>query len=487
MKKIIFINPPTPELGVMVIRDLDRSGRKTREKTIWPQTNLAYLAAVMKGKDFNVELMDCIADEIYWSELGGNFEEIIEKKKPDYILFNAISSTISNDMRVASLAKKVGAKSIAVGSHVTALPKESIEKFKDLDFVIEGEAEETLPELVDTVEKGGDLSLVKGIAYRKENGEAIANEKRPLIKDLDSLPIPLHELMPIEKYNLPFIGSKFTFVTASRGCPFRCMFCRSPIAWNRIFRQRSNDSILAELRYLKKLGIKNILFHSDTFTVNKKEIIELCKRMVNENLGIRWMCNSRVDTVDIETLEWMKRAGCEMVMFGLESGSQKVLDNARKDITVEKIRESVNNAARAGIKVWGYFIIGLPGENKETVDETIKLAKELPLTLANFAVASPYPGTDFFKLVTEEGWLTSSNWEDFDQNYSAIVDYPDFSSEEIVGSMKRAYKEFYLRPRAVWNMLKGIRSFHDVKVLTDVAWTHFKWILFYKKSAKPAK
>mgnify|MGYP001593919417 CR=1 FL=1 len=479
MKKIIFVNPPTPEKGVMVIRDLDRSGRKTREKTIWPQTNLAYLAAVMKNEGFDVEIMDCIADKIYWDK----FEKIIDKKKPDYILFNSISSTISNDMRTASIAKENGAKSIAVGSHVTALPKKSMEKFTDLDFVTMGEAEETLKELVMFVENKKDFAGVLGIAWRNGGG-IVVNEKRPLIKNLDSLPIPLHELLPINKYNLPFIGSKFTFVMESRGCPFRCTFCRSPIAWNRVFRTRSSDSIFKELQYLKKIGVKNILFHSDTFTVNKNIVIELCKKIIDNNLKIRWMCNSRVDTVDRETLDWMKKAGCEMIMYGIESGSQKVLDLSKKDITISKIIETVKNTRTAGIKVWGYFIIGLPGEDKETIEQTIKLAKELPLTLANFAVAAPYPGTEFQSLALEKGWLKSDNWEEYDQNYSAIVSYPDFTADEIIKTMKRAYKEFYFRPKVFWGLLFGIRSLHDIIVWTDVVFSHLKWVIFYKNKKK---
>lgn len=482
MKKILFVNPPTPEKGVMIIRDLDRSGRKTREKTIWPQTSLAYLAAVMKNEGFDVDVVDCIADKIYWDK----FEKIIEKKKPDYILFNSVSSTISNDMRTAVIAKKNNAKSIAVGSHVTALPQKSMEKFHDLDFIIMGEAEETLKELISFIEEKKDIASVLGISWRK-NGTVITNGKRPLIKNLDTLPIPLHELLPIKKYNLPFVGSRFTFVMESRGCPYRCIFCRSPIAWNRIFRTRSSDSIFKELEYLAKIGVKNILFHSDTFTVNKNVVIDLCKKIIDSGLKIRWMCNSRVDTVDKEILEWMKKAGCEMIMYGIESGSQKVLDISKKDITIAKIIETVKNTDKAGIKVWGYFIIGLPGENKETVEQTIKLAKDLPLTLANFAVAAPYPGTEFQSLSIENGWLKSNNWEEYDQNYSAIVSYPDFSAEEIVKSMKRAYREFYFRPSVVVKLLKGIRRPHDIFVWVDVIISHLRWLFFYKKSGNPSK
>lgn len=473
--KFLFINPPTPERGVLVIRDLDRSGRKTREKTIWPQISLAYLATVMRDK-FDVEIMDCIAEEIYWDDLGGDFEKRLEKIEPKYVLFNVISSTLTNDMRVGEVAKKNNAIAIAVGSHISALPEESLKNFQTVDFIIIGEAEETLKELVDTIEGGGDLSTVKGIGWRR-NGEIVINEKRPLIENLDFLPIPLHELLPIDKYNLPFIGSHYTFVMSDRGCPYGCIFCRSPIAWNRKFRSRSAKSIIQELKRLEELNIRNFAFHSDVFTLNKERCIELCKTMIGEKLNLRWICNSRADVVDEELLSWMKKAGCYMVAYGFESGSQKVLDLVHKGITVEQIKKSAFWTHRAGIKVWGYFIIGLPGETWQTVKETIALAKELPLTLANFAVAAPYPGTDFYNLVKEKGWLTSDNWEKYDQNYSAIVNYPTISNKEIEKAMKMAYKEWYFRPVTILNVLKGIKSFNDLKIIFDVAWTHLKWML----------
>ena len=299
-----------------------------------------------------------------------------------------------------------------------------------------------------------------------------------MIKNLGDLPIPCHQLLPISKYNLPFIGKRYTFVTTSRGCPYECIFCRSPILWNRKARSRSVKSIIKELDLLKKLKIKNFLVHSDVFTVNRKIAIELCKTMINRKFKFKWICNSRVDTVDEELLIWMKKAGCWMINYGIESGSQKVLDRAKKGITVSQIKKAVILTKKIGIKVWGYFMIGLPGENWQTVDETIKLAKELPLDLANFAVAAPYPGTEFYKLAKRKGWLISSNWEDFDQNYSPIVNYPQISSQEICRAMKKAYLIWYLRPSAIYSLISGIKSWSDLKTLIKVAFTHVKWIVF---------
>ncbi len=475
-RRILFVNPPTPQKGVVIIRDIDRSGRTSMEKTIWPQTSLAYLAAVMKENGFEVEIIDCIAEKIYWNA----FEIIIQQKRPDYLLINVISSTINNDMKAAEIGKKIGTTTIVVGPHVTVLPEQTLKDFSFIDFAILGEAEETIKDLINSIEQKiaiDDFAKIKGICFRNKD-RIISTGKRPLINDLNSLPIPLHELLPINKYNLPFIGRRYTFVTTSRGCPYRCIFCRSPINWDRQVRYRSAESIIKELEYLKKINVKNFLIHSDIFTVNKDIVINICKEIINKNWKFRWICNSRVDTVDREMLVWMKRAGCVMISYGIESGSQKVLDMANKGITIEQTKEAVKLTQKAGIKVWGYFIIGLPGETKETVEETIQLSKNLHLDLVNFAVATPYPGTEFYEMSLKNNWLVAKRWEDFDQNCSTAVSYLGMSNGEIKKATSRAYKKWYFRPVAIWKLLSGIRTFSDIKTLFSVAFTFVRWMFF---------
>ncbi|MFH1447919.1 MAG: radical SAM protein [Candidatus Micrarchaeota archaeon] len=469
MKSILFINPPATRRGEVIIRDLDRSGRKSMENTIWPQTSLAYLAAVMKPTH-DVDVIDCIGLDMYWPE----FEKELEERKPDYVLFNVISSTLGNDMRVAESAKRNGGVTIAVGPHVTAIPEETLEGFTHVDYILIGEAEETLRELIDTIEDGKDPRKVKGIAFRRD-GNIVVTPERPLT-DLEELPIPLHELLPIHRYNLPFIGKRYTFIVASRGCPYRCTFCRSPVTWKWKVRVRSAESIIRELRYLKGIGVRNFMFHTDVFTIDREVLITLCKKMVEEKLGMRWVCNSRVDTVNEEKLSWMKKAGCWMIAYGIESGSQAVLDNVSKGINREQIETAVTLTKRAGIKIWGYFIIGLPGENSQTVNETIELSKRLDLDLVNFAIGTPYPGTLFYKEAKEKGWLVAERWEQYDQNYSPAVSYPEFSDKDILKAIKRAYLAWYLRPKAVLKIIGGIGSFHDAYVLFRVAVNHIMFI-----------
>jgi len=470
MSKVLLVNSPSPDRYIY-IRDVNRSGRRSREGTIWPQTSLAYIAAMVKNSGHSVDIIDCIADNINWA----GCRKILEETKPDYIITNPISSIVTNDLYVTYLGKTIGSITIAVGPHVTALPKESLNEYPSLDFVVMGEAEITVCELINCLEKKGNLESVDGIAFR--NGkEHVLTKKRKLISNLDDLPLPLHELLPIKKHRLPYIGKNYTFVLSSRGCPYLCTFCRQPIMWERLVRTRSAKSIFQELQYITKIGINNFMFHSDTFTIDRDVVIDLCKMVVDSKMKLRWCCNSRVDTMDEEMLCWMKRAGCWLINYGIETASDEILKNVKKGgtATVVKAYDIVKLTKKTGIKVWGYFIIGLPGETKETIEETINMAKGLPFDIVNFAVGTPYPGTEFYKEAKEKGWLESKSWEDFDQNYSAIVSYPGLSSTDIIKGIRNCYLKWYLRPIGILSFLKGISNFYFAKKMFNIALDHIQ-------------
>jgi anaerobic magnesium-protoporphyrin IX monomethyl ester cyclase len=468
---VLFINPPSPDRHVY-IRDINRSGRRSRERTLWPQTSLAYLAAVARGKGLSVDVIDCIALRMSWSEL----KKVLEKASPRVVVTNAISSIISNDLQTTFLGKFFGAATVAIGPHVTSLPRETLERFPSLDVCILGEAEATVAELVPALIGGKPLGSIRGIAYRGPKGRIRITPRRPFIENLDDLPMPLHELLPIKSYRLPYIGSSFTFVLASRGCPYQCTFCRQPIMWERKVRKRSARSILRELACLDGIGVRNIMFHADTFTIDREIVMDLCRGIVDRRLPVRWICNSRVDTVDSEMLAMMKRAGCWMIAYGVETGSDEILRNVKKGgrHTVQQARDAVAWTRNAGIEVWAYFIMGLPGESRRTVRETIAFARSLPADIVNFAVGAPYPGTELLTQARENGWLESEAWEDFDQNYSAILSYPGFSSGDTMKSIRRAYLEWYLRPKGAVAFLKGIRSWRDLGTLAGIGLDHLR-------------
>ncbi len=472
MTDILIINPPSPDKSI-IIRDFNRSGRTSKEQIIWPQTSLAYLAA-MVPPDLKVEIIDCIAEKIDWPA----FIKILNEKKPRYVVSHVITSTAQNDFRVFRETKKANPNvaTITMGPHVTELPERTLEENPALDYVMIKECELTFKELIENLEeKRRDLKGIRGLAWRNEKGKIVINEMRPYIKNLDDLPLPRHDLLPLNKYVFPFIASCFTFVMASRGCPFACTFCRQPIMWSQTVSTRSPQSILKELRWLKELGIKNFIFHSDVFTIYKDIVKEVCQMMIDENLNLSWACNSRVDTIDEETLRLMKKAGCWMIAYGFESGSQKILDLCEKKSTVEQGRKVAELTNKIGIKIYSYFIIGLIRETKETIKETINFSKNIPASFAIFHIASPYPGTKFYQQVKDNNWLLSEKWEDINQGGTSPINYPELSDKEIMRGIKRAYWSFYLRPSAIFKILTSVKNFSDLKHLISAGFGQLFW------------
>jgi radical SAM superfamily enzyme YgiQ (UPF0313 family) len=465
---ILIVNPPSPD-GSVYMREVCRCGRQSREGMIWPQTSLAFIAGAVDQR-FSVEIVDCIGEKMDWRR----FEQILRQKRPKYLVTYLISSIIYNDLRAAELAKELGATTIAIGPHVTTMP-ESVGEFPAVDYAIRGEVEETIVELLDELEAGRKPSAVQGIAFRGEDGVVITPD-RPLLGDLGKLPRPRQDLLPLKDYRMPMIDGPFTMVTTSRGCPYPCIYCRKMALWGNRVRLRPVDDIFSELVWLHELGVDNVVFLADLFTVNRKQVIDLCRRIVEAGLPLKWQCNSRVDHIDEELLSWMKRAGCWQIAFGLESGSQEILDIAKKGITVEQIEHAINLVNRFGIKAWGYFIIGLPGETPETIRATIDLAKRLPLNLALFHVAVPYPGTEFNDMAQAGGWLLSDRWEDLDMNYSAIVEYPQLSAAQIDRAAKRAFFEWYMRPGPVLRLLGSVRDTQTLKTVGRNIWRHAQWL-----------
>ena len=332
---------------------------------------------------------------------------------------------------------------------------------RDLLDHLEGRIEDRSPEIKELFDKHDplyapalqnnaevDLSKIKGIAWRNGD-EIVVNEMRFFIQDLDDLPVPMHELLPLTKYRMPLIKGPFTFIVTSRGCPAGCTYCIKHVSYQYSVRLRSPDKIMEELWRLKSLGIHNIHMYADLFTVNRDQVVELCERMIAEDIQIKWTCNSRVDYVDEEMLQLMGKAGCWFISWGIESGNEQILKHARKGAYPDKAERALRWAKQAGIKNWGYFIIGLPGETEETIRETIDFAKKLPLDIALFHVAAPYPGTPFFFEVVENNWFRpGTRWEQVDMDRGTVLDYPGLPAERLLYWQKRAFPRVGLQARA---------------------------------------
>jgi radical SAM superfamily enzyme YgiQ (UPF0313 family) len=266
-------------------------------------------------------------------------------------------------------------------------------------------------------------------------------------------------------------------VVTSRGCTAGCRYCIKHVSYQWSVRLLSPERIMRELWHLHELGIHNIHMYADLFTANRAQVMELCERIIAEGLKIRWTCNSRVDYVDAEMLRMMGRAGCWMISWGIESGNEAILKRAAKGADPTKARQALTWAHQAGIKNWGYFIIGLPGETEETIRQTIAFAKQLPLEIALFHIAAPYPGTPFFFEVVEKGWFREgTRWEEVDMDKGTVLQYDNLSAEDLMYWQKRAFREWALRPGPAWTYLKMLVSdTHTFKRAVRVGLEHFKW------------
>jgi radical SAM superfamily enzyme YgiQ (UPF0313 family) len=495
---IMLVNPPTPD-GELWIRTQHRVGRRTRENMVWPQVSLAQMAALLHPV-YKVQVVDCNAERMGWPE----FTKLLDKYQPKYYLTQLTAPTLENDMYGCFLAHARGAKTIAFGTHITPIPLETMRPFPSLDYALVGEPDLTIRDLLDHLEnkidqrspeikrifdkhdpmykpsfnEDGSVNMhgIKGIAWRK-NGETILNFPRPFVADLDDLPIPMHELLPLQKYRMPYIKGPFTFMLTSRGCPAGCKYCIKHVSYQYATRLRSPKLVLEEMWYLKKLGINNIHMYADLFTVNRDQVIEMCNMMIEQKIDIKWTSNSRVDFVDEEMLVLMGKAGCRFISWGLESGNEAILKNAHKGADPAKAERALRWAKKAGIMNWGYFIIGLPGETEETVRQTIDFAKKLPLDIALFHVAAPYPGTPFFFEVVKNKWFRpGTRWEHVDMDKGTVLDYPGMSAERLLYWQKRAFREWAFRPGPAFTYLKMLLyDWSTLKTALNVGFQHLLW------------
>ncbi len=494
---VLLVNPPAPDGGIW-IRSQHRVGRKSRENMYWPQVELAQMAALLV-KDYKVQIIDAIGERLSWLE----FERRLRAASPKYYLTEVTAPTLQNDMYGVFLAKAIGAQTMAFGTHVTPLPYETMEPFPALDYILRGEPEMTLREIVDTLEgkpttdpsivklltdtgshvptksyaeTNGDLSHIKGLIWRKD-GKVVINPDRPFIPNLDDLPTPLHNLLPLDKYRGPMMKGAYSFVVPSRGCSAGCIYCIKHVSYQWSLRLRSPENIMKELRLLKSLGINYVQFYADLFTLSRDQVVGLCKMMIDEKIDMHWMSNSRVDYVDEEMLQLMAKAGCWMISWGIESGSYEILKRAHKGADPAKAARALTWARQAGIRNWGYFIIGLPGETEETIRQTIAFSKKLPLDIALFHIAAPYPGTPFFFEVVENGWFRpGTRWEEVDMDRSTVLDYPNLRAERLEYWQKRAFREWAFRPGPILWFLRSMNTREGIKSGLDIIRQHLGWL-----------
>ena len=330
---------------------------------------------------------------------------------------------------------------------------------------------------------GAKLELIDGISFKKGN-KLIHNKGRPLIKNLDELPFPAREFLPNESYYSALYKNPFTFILAGRGCPHQCIYCAGPqLMSGRGYRFRSPENVVGEIKHIKKnFKLKSVLFNDDTLNVNKKHVLELCDLMVKEKIGMPWAAYSRVDSVDEEIANAMKKAGCFLVKVGYESGCDSLLKSMKKGAraTTEQARKATKYFKDAEIQVHGTFVFGMPGETAETIRKTIEFAKELDIDFVQFSIAQPYPGTEFYKYLEENGYLKFSDWSDYLDDCGCIkpiFGYPNLSMDEMKYWIRQAYKEYYLRPYYIFKALRQrLTNWNLFKTSLRSAWSLLHYI-----------
>jgi hopanoid biosynthesis associated radical SAM protein HpnJ len=440
--KTLFLNPPSFENF-----DGGASSRwpATREiESYWYPVWLAYPAGMLEGS----RLLDAPPHHVSADEtirIAGDFEFLV--------LFTSTPG-FPGDIRLAEAVKAANPniKIAFVGPHVTVLPERSLRDCPAIDFVARKEFDYTVVEFA----QGKPLPEILGASYRK-NGSVVHNPDRPQITDLDALP-DVAEIyrrdLDVRRYNVPFLLHPFVALYTTRGCPAQCTFCLWPQTLSgHPWRKRSVEKVAAEMAKAKEYWpwVKEYFFDDDTFNLQKARTIELCQKL--KPLGLTWSCTSRV-TTDYETLKAMKEAGCRLLIVGYESGDPQVLKNIKKGATVERARQFTKDCKKLGLLIHGDFILGLPGETRETIRRTIDFAKELDVDTIQVSVAHAYPGTEFYDFAVGNGFFSNRQMVDEGGHQLAHVEYPSLPGEEIMDFVHRFYDEYYFRPRAVFRIVK---------------------------------
>lgn len=449
MGKVLLIYPPSP-----VMNREDRCQQPTDDLVVippLPPSDLLYMASIARLANHKPVVIDYSLGNKTLDDFITDIKEI----KPDYLVLNVASTTLENDLSVVKPAKEIlpEIKIIAKGAHFRIFDKKTLEDY-NLDIVIRGEAEFTLLDIL----KGVELPYIKGITYKKD-GEIFRNEDRPFIQNLDEIPYPARDLIDNSIYRRPDTNEVQAVIKVSRGCPYHCFFClATPVSGAKV-RTRSPENIVGEIKECyEKYGIKNFIFWSDLFNLDHDWVKALSKAIIDSKMKITFSTNTRADSADIETIKLMKKAGCSLVSIGIESGSQELLDKMGKKITTEQIKNTVKMFKKEGIKIYGYYVVGLPWESEETFRETMRFAKSLNTEYVSFYTATALIGTRFYDYVKEH------NLGELD--YSLPYYYPSvnthyLSKERVFELHKNALKEYYSRPSYIFMMLFKIRSFKE--------------------------
>src|SRR5437868_104178 len=478
--KTLFLNPPSFENF-----DGGASSRwpATREiESYWYPVWLAYPAGMLEGS----RLLDAPPHHVSADET------IRICKDYEFLVLFTRTPGWQGDQTLAEAIKSANPriKIAFVGPPVTTSPVQALNECPAIDFVCRREFDYTVVEFA----QGKPLDEILGASYRK-NGKILHNPDRPQIQDLDALPDVTEVYardLDVTRYNVPFLMHPFVSLYSTRGCPAQCTFCLWPQTLSgHAWRKRSSDAIAREMAKAKELfpHVKEFFFDDDTFNIQKARTIELCAKL--KPLGFTWSCTSRV-TTDFETLKAMKEAGCLLLIVGYESGDPQILKNIKKGATVERARQFTKDCHKLGLVIHGDFILGLPGETRETIRNTVNFAKELDVETIQVSVAHAYPGTELFDYALKNGFMSNRQMVDEGGHQLAHIEYPAISGDEILESVHRFYDEYYFRPRAIFRILRKAvfdsserkRLYREAKTFLKLRAQRHRWV--QEQRSKPA-
>ena len=471
-KKILLINPPFERLF----------GEGAAPRGVKTPLGLCYIAGLLEKNGFECKVYntDFIENpnvlssksftKMYKTYLNtlNNLDskvwiEIKEKLRdfdPDFVGISVMTPMLVSGLNVAKIVKSYNSDIPIVfgGVHPTISPEETIE-YDDVDIVVRGEGEKTF---LDLIKNYNDKRNIKGITYKSRN-KIINNPSRPLIKDLDELPIPArHLLFDYKKYPPETFGNIF----ASRGCPYNCIFCASNKIWKRTVRYRSPENVIKEIKHIKNnFNTRLFRFEDDSFTLNKKWVFSLCNLIINEKLNIKWTAETRADVVDDELIKKMKEAGCKMIDIGVESGSDTSLKKIKKGVTLDQIRNAFKIIKSNNILTNAFFIVGFPWESEKEINMTVSFMKELNPFHAYFSVSTPYPGTELYDIYDKENLIPKKiNWANFFHQSSDMYLTKKYSRNEVSEIIQNAQDEFEKQNR---NNIKNL-IFSDPLYFFDI-------------------
>ncbi len=442
-------------MKILLIRSNELGpSHETNITGIYPPLGLGYIASALRKTGYQVSFLD---NQIL--RLNSNaIENEIRRINPDVVLLSAMTPLWPGLVTLSSLIKGISPKIIVGigGPHLSAYPRESLSN-ESIDFGVYGEGECAILEILKAIRNGKALDDVKGCVFRQD-GKIIVNSQRDVIGDLDSVPFPDIDVFPYRKYFALSVRQPFFTMVTSRGCPYACKFCFQEYLGR--YRTRSPENVIEEMQMLvDKYKVQEIIIFDETFAVEEERVLKICELIRKKGMRFKWDIRTRVDLLNVAVLESLKSAGCYRINLGIESGDQDILCKMNKGFTVSEIIEKVNLARKFGFELRGYFMFAYPGETYKNICETIEFAKSLPLDWASFTVTIGLPETDIYKEALEDGYFQIDYWREYTKG-NILDSKPYFiprgmEEKDLFMLKKKAYFEFYLRPRIIRNILKS--------------------------------